>query len=274
MAANRRTSQRVTLLMLVLVSLTVLTLDYHGEASRAIGHVRNGIAQVFQPIQRGVAAALHPVGDLVSGMVHYSSLQGENARLRAELGSLSQQVSENDALAAQARQLYSLEGLPFVQNIPTVGAQVISKSTSNFELTAEINRGTASGVGVGMPVVSQKGLIGKVLSASANTATVQLISDARSTVGVRVGANGVFAAAGAGAATPLNLQQIAPSGVPRRGELALTAGDLTYPADIPVGVVSSVQTSAGGIFAAASLRPLVNLRDLDFVSVLQWLTPA
>ena len=43
--------------MLVLASLTVLSLDYHGEASRGITHVRNGVADALD------RAAQHaPVG--------------------------------------------------------------------------------------------------------------------------------------------------------------------------------------------------------------------
>ena len=53
MAVSRHSNQRITLVTLLLVSVTVLTLDYRGEASRAIGHVRNGFAQVVSPFQRG-----------------------------------------------------------------------------------------------------------------------------------------------------------------------------------------------------------------------------
>jgi rod shape-determining protein MreC len=273
-AVNRRASQRVTLLMLVLASVTVLTLDYHGEASRAIGHVRHGVATVFAPIQRGVAAVLHPVGDVVSGMFHYGSLETQNAELRKEIGALSQRVVANDAASANSRELYHLDNLPFVENIPTVAAEVISQATSNFETTIEIDRGTSDGVGVGMPVVAQKGLIGKVISAASHSSMVLLINDRRASIGVRLPDGNVFEATGNGPGSDLGLQQISSSATPRKHMLAVTAGDLAYPADIPVGTVSAVRTSAGGMFSGASLRPIVNLRDLNLVTVMLWLTPA
>ena len=260
--------------MLVLASLTVLTLDYHGEANRAITHVRHGIAEVFFPVQRGIASALHPIGDVVSGMFHYGGVSAQNDQLRREIGRLSQQLAESNAAALSARQLYALDNLRFVENIPLVAAQVISSPSSNFEVTIEINRGTSSGIGNGMPVLGDNGLIGKVLSASSNTATVLLINDRRSSIGVRISNDGVFDASGGGASEPLSLSQIGPSPTPRVGARAVTAGDLAYPADIPVGTVSAVHTSNAGLFASASLRPLVNLRDLTFVSVMLWLTPA
>ena len=56
---------------------------------------------------------------------------------------------------------------------------------SNFYPTIEIDRGTADGVGVGMPVVAGAGLVGEVLDAGRTTSVIRLITDARSQVGVR-----------------------------------------------------------------------------------------
>ncbi len=50
----------------------------------------------------------------------------------------------------------------------------------------EINKGRSSGIAVGMPVVNQAGLIGKVTSVTDNTARVMLVTDTRYTVGVTV----------------------------------------------------------------------------------------
>jgi rod shape-determining protein MreC len=276
--ATRRTSQRVTLLMLVLASVTVLTLDYHGEVSRGITHVRNGVRDAVSPIQRGIAAALHPVGDVFAGAFHYGSLQTQNQRLQQQLGTLQSKQQENDFAGRQAAEALSLAHLAFVQNIPTTPGEVISAPASNFADTLEIDRGTTSGVGPRMPVVAAKGLVGTILDAGSDTSTIRLLTDKASTIGVTfgTGANGGSAiAAGQGFGQPLTVDELSgPS--PHVGETVFTSGTDggSYPSGIPVAVVSAVRTSPGGVTVSVSARPLVNLQALQFVSVCEWLPQA
>ena len=103
MAASRRnTSQRLTLVILLLASITVITVAYKGEARRAIGSVRDGAADVVAPLQRGVAAVLHPIGNLFAGMAGYGGALGENQRLQLEVGQLRRQLIEAASLKASS----------------------------------------------------------------------------------------------------------------------------------------------------------------------------
>lgn len=267
--------------MLVLASITVLTLDYHGEASRAITHVRNGVVDVLAPIQRAIAATLHPVGDVVSGAFHYGQLQSQNAQLRVEQGALERQLYADRYASAVALEERDLEGQSYVANMASVPAEVIENSTSNFEYTVEIDRGTSSGVGDGMPVVGLKGLVGRVENAAKSTATVQLLTDKASSIGVVDSANNLYELAGEGEGNPLALQSFGSSPGPLRvGSMLLTSGQRNgqpasaYPPGIPVGVVHSAHVASGGLSTTASVTPIVDLDNLQYVVVLQWPPPA
>ncbi len=275
MAANRRTSQRLTLVMLVLASVTVLTLDYHGQASHAITDVRNAVRDVISPIQRGVAAVLHPVGDVFSGTFNYGSLETQNQQLREELGQIRLKLTADAYASAEAARVLSLAHLPFVAGIPLIPAEVIDDSTSSFQSTVELDRGTSSGVGPGMPVVANAGLVGSVISASSSTATVLLETDSSSSIPASVGATGLYRVLGAGYGRPLTLDYVAGSTAVTRGELVYTSGlgGGAIPAGIPLGVVRSVRVSPEGLSTAVTATPVVNLNDLQFVDVLEWLEP-
>ncbi len=275
MAANRRTSQRLTLVMLVLASITVLTLDYHGQASHAITHVRNAFRDVISPIQRGVAVALHPVGDVFSGTIHYGSLETQNQQLREELGQIRRKLATDAYASAEAERVLALTHLTFVAGIPLITSEVIGNSTSNFQSTVELDSGTSSGVGPGMPVVSGAGLIGSVVSASSSTATVLMVADPGSSVPVSIGVTGLYRAVGAGYGRPLTLNYIAGTTVVHRGELVYTSGlgGGAVPAGIPVGIVRSLRVSPEGLPTTVTVTPLVNLNDVQFVDVLEWLEP-
>jgi rod shape-determining protein MreC len=274
-AANRRTSQRLTLAMLVLASVTVLTLDYHGQASHAITDVRNAVRDAISPIQRGIAAVLHPVGDVFSGTINYGSLETQNQQLRRELGEIRLRLAVDAYASAEAGRVLSLAHLPFVAGIPLVTSEVIGNSASNFQSTVELDSGTSSGVGPGMPVVANAGLVGSVVTASSSTATVLLVTDPSSSIPVTVGTTGLYRAVGAGYGRPLTLDYVAGSTAVHRGELVYSSGlgGGAIPAGIPVGIVGSVRVSAEGLMTTVSATPKVDLNDLQFVDVLEWLEP-
>ena len=105
MAGSRRnTSQRLTLVILLLASITVITVAYKGEARHVIGSVRNGAADVGgSPLQRAVASVLHPVGNFFAGMADYGGALGENQRLQLEVGQLRRQLIESEQAQSPAR---------------------------------------------------------------------------------------------------------------------------------------------------------------------------
>lgn len=281
MATMRRTSQRVTLLMLVLASITVLTLDYHGAANRGLTKVRNGVLDGLAPIQRGIAAVLHPIGDAFAGAAHYGALQQQNEVLQTEVGNLRRQVAADNVASQQARELLKLQSLPFVGNTPQIDAEVLSGPTSDFAYTLEIDKGTAAGIGVGEPVVGKGGFVGTVVSAGRSTAEVRLLQDNATDVGVKLGAAGTATGVvtGQGRDSSLGLQILAGAGTVHKGEWAFTsgtsaAGASAYPAGIPVATVTAVHRSPGGFNDSFTLEPLVNPASLQYVAVLQWLPPA
>ena len=84
MAVYRRPARsRFTLLLLVLTSITLLTLDYRGAGSGAIGVVKNAVRDAFAPVQSASDRVFAPVGDFVGGILHYGDLESENADVRA-----------------------------------------------------------------------------------------------------------------------------------------------------------------------------------------------
>lgn len=277
----RRTSQRVTLLMLVLASITVLTLDYHGEASRGLTDVRNGVRDGLAPVQRAIASVLHPIGDAFAGAAHYGAVQQQNKALQQQIGALRRRVAADNVASQQARELLKLQGMPFVGNTPQVDAEVLSGPTSDFAYTLEIDKGTAAGIGVGEPVVGAGGFVGTVVAAGTSTAQVRLLQDNATDVGVKVGAAGraTGVVTGQGRDSALGLQILAGASTVHKGEWVFTsgtsaAGASAYPSGIPVATVTAVHRSPGGFNDTFTLEPLVNPATLQYVAVLQWLPPA
>src|SRR5271170_4740677 len=92
MARTRRARRpRLTIGLLVLASITIITLDYRGDAHGGIASLKNAAHDAFSPVQRGVDALTHPIGNFLAGAVNGGELQSENAKLRNEVGLLQRQ---------------------------------------------------------------------------------------------------------------------------------------------------------------------------------------
>jgi rod shape-determining protein MreC len=270
---RRNTSQRLTLVILVLLSVTAITLDYRGEASKAIKSVRNVARDAVSPIQRLLADALHPIGDLFSGAVNYGSAVKENEQLRSELGALRRQALQNQGAEHQLQELLDQLHIPYVQNIPTVPAEILAGPASNFQDTFEIDQGTSSGVGVGMPVVAGVGLVGIVASAGSSTSVVESITDPGTSFGVSFGIPAAYAVAqGRGSGYPLLLSNVTAGVKVHVGESVFSSGlaGAVLPAGIPVGTVSSFRYSGGTLTYAVDVKPVADITGLSYVVVLQW----
>lgn len=272
MAVSRRSARpRFTLLVLILASLTLITLDVRGGG--AIPGLRGRARDLFQPVQSAVSSITHPVTSFLDGVAAYPSLKADNARLRAEIARLQAQQIADQYLQQTNKDLTDLLKLDFVGDIPTVAARVIAGPASNFQLTVVINRGTTSGILKGMPVVAGSGLVGRVESVSANQATVLLLTDASASVGIQFAPSpSVGVASGTGSSRNLAVTLVDPSAAVPVGAVAVTSGleGSPYPRGIPVGTVRSSVAEVGVQAHVVSLAPVVDFGRLSYVDVLIW----
>jgi rod shape-determining protein MreC len=273
-AVYRRTTRpRYTLLLLVLTSITLITLDYRGAGGGVIESIRRGATDAFAPVESAADSVLEPVGNFFQGMFNYGDLEAENARLRAALAEAEGRVARADDADRERRRLLDLQDLDFVENIPTVSARVVSTSPSNFDLTVQIDRGTDDGVAKGMPVVTGAGLVGRITAVSRTRSTVLLVTDPTSSVGIRLTKSGdVGVATGRGAGRNLGVDLIALDAAVDKGEVVVTSGlqQSVFPPSIPVGRVEEARNVEGDFEKEVRIRPVVDLRRLTFVKVLQW----
>lgn len=272
MAVSRRgVRPRFTLLLLVLTSVTLLTLDFRGDG--AMAGVRSAAREVLAPVQGFSAAVTRPLSDIVQGVIHRGDLEAENAQLRAQLEEARGAEAEAEDALRERRALLDIQDLDFTGDIPSVPARVISNTPSNFELTVVIDRGTAHGIADGMPVVTGAGLVGRVTEVSSSRSVVRLLTDLTFSVGVRfTGSGEVGVATGRGRRDPMRVDLVATDTPIKKRELVVTSGlqQSAFPAGIPVGRVFSTQSVAGEDQKRVKVNPLVDLRKLAFVKVLQW----
>lgn len=274
MAVYRRPARsRFTLLLLVLTSVTLLTLDYRGADAGSISVAKDAVRDAFAPVQRVSDRIFAPVGDFVGGMLHYGDVEAENERLRQENAELRGDVLRADDAERERQALLDQLNLPAPSDVPRVDARVVTTSPSNFAFTVEIDKGTRAGVATGMPVVTGAGLVGRITEVSRNRAIVQLLTDKKFSVGVRLSTSGdVGVANGTGSLESLSLDLVDPTTPVAKDEVVVTSGlqQSQFPAGIPVGRVTRAEARPGALQQDVTIAPAVDLRRLSFLTVLQW----
>lgn len=281
MALSRRSSRtgrsRFTLLLLVLTSVTVLTLDFRG--SGVVGDLRGIASTIFSPLGDGAASVTEPFTDAWNGAFGYSELEAENERLREEIAAMEGDAAEAQDVIREMEELADREGISRYTDLPTVAARVISGSLTNFDHAIQLDRGSDSGIGEGMPVVTEAGLVGRVIFVTGGRSTVQLLTDPGFDLGVRLATSGELALGhGTGEGEPFVVDAgIAVNAIEQieEGEAVTTGGSgrSIFPPGIPIGTVTNIRRSSDQLSVELDVDPLAEVGNVTFVDVLQWEPP-
>ena len=197
----------------------------------------------------------------------------ENERLQARVADLESRLLANGEDLAELKRLRALVQLPVDASWRPLGARVLAgRMGPNAVLDSiTISRGYTTGGRPGTPLVTHLGLVGRVLRASAHTATALLLTDPGSRIAVfsqNSRALGILAGQGTGRRLEVNFVQRDAN--VKQGEVLITSGlDGKYPKGIPVARVLSVAPSDYTQFMAIYAEPLVDLQHLEEVLLLE-----
>ena len=259
--------QRRAVILLLLLSVVLITLDHRGDA---FGGIRSAAHSVVDPAQDGVTTLVAPVGrffgglgDLTESSRKIDALQNENAELRRQLRESELSVTRSDEL--QRLKLLSGQG-----GFTVLPALVTGLGPSiGFEWTVTVDAGRRDGLRPDQTVIDSDGLVGRVKQVEESSAVVVLAVDPGSAVGVRVaGGNALGVAAGNGLG-PLTYTPLDPATRVRVGDRLLTGpyGGSTYVAGLPVGEVTKVSGDPGAPAREATVTPYVSFASLDLVGI-------
>tara|TARA_R110002110_G_scaffold378913_1_gene589476 strand:- start:1141 stop:2163 length:1023 start_codon:yes stop_codon:yes gene_type:complete len=140
----------------------------------------------MSPVEAATDVLTTPLGRAWNGITEFDDLERENQALQDQVDRLIGTQATARLSVEEYQELLALLSLDSLAGIPTEVAKVVGASSNNLDQIIEINKGRSSGFKVGMPVVNQAGLIGKITSVTDNTAKVLLITDSRYAVPVRV----------------------------------------------------------------------------------------
>jgi rod shape-determining protein MreC len=250
------------LAVLLVAAIALITVDFRDGGDSA-AHGTGG--RVFGPVE-------HLAGN-VTGWFSGGGDNGQVAALQKQNSELRAQLAQASASAGSAAQLGSLARLTTGKEKVVPGSVIAAGGSYSDSVT--INVGSADGVTANETVLNGNGLVGTVVRVTAETATIQLLTDSGTTVGVRMAGSGQIGALTGTArslsgSAPLKLTLFNAGATLKKGQRVVTFGSVggrPYVAGIPVGTVTKVTTEPGSLTPTAVVTPFADFTGLGVVGV-------
>ena len=227
----------VALIVCGVVGVSILLSDRRETfQTEAYGAARQAVDTVSAPVGGAVAAPGRWTGDLLGWLRSYVAVAHENRRLHKVIDALQVQSDEAVRLRDENERLRAMLGVRTDPPIPMVTARVVTDSRGPFANARLANAGSDAGVVVGFPVLSERGLVGRIVGVSGNASRVLLLTDVASRTPVMIDrSNARSILTGDGGPNP-KLDYLRGRDAVHEGDRVLTSGDGgVLPRGLPVG---------------------------------------
>ncbi len=181
MNKNRKSSIiGIVITIIVLIILVVVT-------NNNLIHVEGIASKIVMPIQNGLTYLKNKVTGNNEFFSDIKNLKAENEQLKQTNKELEEKLRELEILRSENEMLKEYANLTEkYSEYSTIPAYIINKNVSNFSDNIVINVGSNDGVEPNMCVISEKGLVGYIVSTTDTTAKVQTIVDTSTSVSASV----------------------------------------------------------------------------------------
>jgi rod shape-determining protein MreC len=259
-------------LLFVLLSLTIVGLVLHETGNTQA--VENLVLRPVTPVQDHLSNLANDFNDLVQTFRDVQGLRRRNEELQSLADSLMIENVRLRELESENETLRQL--LQFTQANPTysyraaeVVGHVIGQDPSNLLRYIIIDIGTGDGVAKGMPVVTDRGLVGRIVEASSRSSKVLMITDVSSSVNAIIQSSRATGIVEGKADGGLVMKYIPQPVTVNLGDIILTSGlGATFPKRLVIGQVTDIHKRDIELFQQAEIKPTVDFERLEVVLVI------
>jgi rod shape-determining protein MreC len=268
---DRTKRVRVLLIVLILASLTIVTIDFRSKGEGPLDKIGHVALTILSPIQHGLVKIFKPVGNFFAGFTEVPSLRSQVSELQRTNGELKSLADRNVDLLRENENLRRLLNMAAQFNLSTITCQVIGVSPSNFERTIFINCGRGKGLKKNMPVIAGEGLVGRVTSVSRSSAEILLLIDRTSAVAARIAGTGETGLLEGDGSEDPRLELFNPDAKVSVGDRIVTSGydRGLFPPGIPIGIVTAAPPAQSNLSRVVRIQPYVDFSSLDYVLIVK-----
>jgi rod shape-determining protein MreC len=264
MLVPRKYHSLIVAAVLLIFSLAVLS--YSATRISETGFLRKIVLEAAAPVEDAINVSLNGLHDAWKRYLFLIGMEDENRRLRKQNATLNEQLNRLHEGYSEGMRLRKL--LKLTESLPsrTVAARVVDRSRTSLFKTILINKGTIDGLRVGLPVLSEQGVVGRIIETAWHSSQVLLLIDENSNIDAliqRSRAQGILQGAGP---SGCNLKYISRVEEVQVGDVVLSSGLAgVFPKGLLIGVVTGASRKVEGLFQKIDVAPAVDFGRLEEV---------
>ncbi len=253
------------LLALLTVNLLLMSSGIRNPDRRSL--LQEAVLTVSAPFLKAASWMAQGTAGAWSSYVDLRGLARDNQQLRREVDALAPKARQSDEARMELERLRQILDLRGQLEFPSLAARVIGRGLSGGAQTVLLDRGSRDGIRTHQPVVTPRGVVGRIAQAAGGISKVQVILDPNSAVAAlvqRTRAQGVVVGEGDRGCRMEYVSELSNVEV---GDVVVTSGlDEIYPKGYIIGVVTEI-AEGEGLTQAVKVRPEVDFRRLEEVLV-------
>ena len=226
------------------------------------------------PFRAAATALTTQAEKYYSYMFRYEALEAENELLKEQIAQMEDVARKADSVSRENERLRKLLELQAAhEDYEMVDAYIIAWSSTDWENTFTINRGTAAGIDVNMCAVTANGeVVGLVTEVGPNYAVVKTVLDSTLEISATLAGSGYNGMVGggyiSGHETLLKMDYLPSSSIIRNKDQVVTSGSTVYPRGLILGYVVDAGYEDTGVAKYALLDPAAQINSLEQVFII------
>lgn len=243
--------------LVAVAAVMLLVIDRPGSRPSVLDDIRAQASDWSEPAMGAVSAPIRGVRSIFGGATEYWDAVDENRELRREIARLNQWRDLALSLRDKVRTYEEVLGIPYIEAADPIGAWSIAESSGPFVHARLIDAGWERGVREGHPVLTERGLVGRVVTAGETTARVLLLTDLNSRIPVMTEDGEARALLTGDNSSAPRLEFVNRGAVLARDERIVTSGDGgLLPRGLPVGVAAPAGGDAWRVRLYSAGQPI------------------
>jgi rod shape-determining protein MreC len=260
----------------------ILALLFLGFAMDRLGYmsaVRTFVQTALVPLQEAITQGAQNVSGRLEQSASVQAIQAKNDELEALNNKLmvdNVRLREFERENELLRQLlnYSRSNPQFNYQTTTVIGRSIGTDPTNLLYFSYVDVGARVGIAENMPVITDRGLVGRVTAVGPNLAQVLMLIDPASAVNAIVQNSRVTGLVRGNIDGTLTLERIPQDEKINPGDIVLTSGlGGNFPDKLVIGQVTEVLKRDQDMFQSARIRPTVDFGKLETMLIITSFKP-
>ncbi|MGC6769834.1 rod shape-determining protein MreC [Enterococcus sp. LJL128] len=264
----------LVIIVVAIISVTAAQRNSNGKTNAVQSAVNDGVGV----IDKMFSAPAKAVAGSLSSLTNLFNTYDENQKLKEKIDSYNELAIQNQNYQKEIDALKAELGLnETLTNYKKVTANVITRSPDSWQDLMVVDKGSNDGIEVNMAVMSQKGLVGRVIEVNGFSSKVELLTSKNQNSNhfpARVSSEGGDSY---GLLKEYDEKEQAMVATQLTGEAEIKVGDIVQtsglggnsPANLPIGTVEKIEPDHYGLDREIYVKPFADMYDINVVTIIQ-----